>query len=71
MKSLLAPLTRKEESALRKVGFGSGDAIEPAHLRRLLQLELIEWTGQAWRLTVMGRRRYSTLVMDDGQPSAA
>lgn len=71
MKSLLAPLTRKEESALRKVGFGRLDPIEPAHLRRLLQLELIEWTGHAWRLTAVGQRRCSTLVMDDGRPSAA
>ncbi len=71
MKSLLAPLTRKEESALRKIGFGSFDPIEPAHLRRLLQLELIEWTGHAWRLTAVGHRRYTTLVTDAGQPSAA
>lgn len=71
MKSLLAPLTSKEESALRKVGFGSLDPIEPAHVRRLLQLELIEWKGHAWRLTAVGQRRYSTLVVDDGQPSAA
>jgi hypothetical protein len=71
MKSLLAPLSRAEESALRKIGFGASDPIEPAHLRRLLQLELIEWTGYAWRLTAVGRRRYETLVNEVAPPFAA
>lgn len=71
MRGLLAPLSTHEEAALRKVGFGSADSLEPAHVRRLLQLELIERVGCAWRLTPLGRRRYDALVCETVQTSAA
>ena len=48
MKSLRAPLSRFEEIALQKVGFGSEDPLDPQHVRRLLQLDLIEWNGLRW-----------------------
>jgi hypothetical protein len=62
MRGLLAQLSPHEEAALRKIGFGSGDALDQAHVRRLLQLELIEWSGCDWRLTATGRQRYDRLV---------
>ena len=71
MRSLLAPLSTHEETTLRKIGFGSADLFDPAHVRRLLQLELIEWAGHRWRLTAVGRRRYESLVTDMGQRPAA
>ena len=71
MRGMLAPLSTHEEGALRKIGFGSEDPLEPAHVRRLLQLELVEWAGHTWRLTPVGRRRYETLVTDVVRPSAA
>lgn len=71
MRGLLAPLSTYEEAALRKVGFGSADPLEPAHVRRLLQLELIERDGRAWRLTPLGRRRYDALAFETARTSAA
>ena len=71
MRGMLAPLSTHEEATLRKIGFGSADLLEPAHVRRLLQLELIEWAGHRWRLTVVGRQRYEGLVIDVGQRPAA
>ena len=71
MRSMLAPLSTHEETTLRKIGFGSAEPVEPAHVRRLLQLELIEWAGYRWRLTVVGRQRYESLVTDLGQRPAA
>jgi hypothetical protein len=71
MRGMLAPLSTHEEATLRKIGFGSADPLEPAHVRRLLQLELIEWAGHRWRLTVVGRQRYEGLVIDVGQRPAA
>jgi hypothetical protein len=68
---MLAPLSTHEEATLRKVGFGSADSLDPAHVRRLLQLELIEWAGHCWRLTAVGRQRYESLVTDVGQRPAA
>ena len=47
---MLAPLSWHEEAALRKVGFGSPDTLDPNHIRRLLQLDLIEWNGWRWSL---------------------
>jgi hypothetical protein len=70
MKSMLAPLSPHEEAALRKVGFCSKDSLEPAHLRRLVGLQLVEWTGQFWQLTLLGRQRHASLVGDAGRPSA-
>ena len=67
MRGLLAPLSPHEEAALRKIGFGGDDPLEPSRLRRLLQLELIEWDGASWRLTAVGRRRYDGLVVQQRQ----
>ncbi len=71
MRSMLAPLSPHEEAALRKIGFGSSDPVEPSHIRRLLQLELVEWGGHCWQLTPVGRQRYEGLVFDPAPPSAA
>jgi hypothetical protein len=65
MRGMLVPLSPHEEAALRKVGLGSGDPLEPGHVRRLLQLELIDWNGWRWALTDTGRRRYDALVCGD------
>jgi hypothetical protein len=54
MRGMLAPLSSREEAALRKVGFGSDDPLEPAYVRRLLQLELIAWSGGRWAVTELG-----------------
>lgn len=68
MRGLLAPLSRYEEVALRKIGFGSDDPLDPSHVRRLLGLQLIEWDRDAWRLTAVGRQRYGALVLDTQRP---
>ncbi len=68
MRAILALLSTHEEAALRKVGYASDDALEPAHVRRLLQLELVEWDGDRWRLTAVGRQRYGSLVNDVVRP---
>ena len=71
MKGMLASLSPHEETALRKIGFGSADSLAPQHIRRLLQLQLIEWNGWHWQLTSVGRQRYDSLVTDTARPSAA
>jgi hypothetical protein len=71
MRALHAQLSRHEEAALRKIGFGNKDRLEPAHLRRFLYLDLIDWTGHEWRLTRLGQQRYALLIVDAGRPSAA
>ena len=63
MRGMLVPLSPFEQTALRKVGFGSEDPLEPIHVRRLLPLDLIEWNGQTWQLTPVGRERYDALVV--------
>ncbi|HZX87289.1 MAG TPA: hypothetical protein VFF19_27200 [Reyranella sp.] len=69
---MLAPLSTHEEATLRKIGFGSSEPLEPAHVRRLLQLELIE---MGWPQLAADRRRptarYESLVFDVGQRPAA
>lgn len=65
MRGLLAPLSPHEEIALRKVGFGDREPLAPEHVRRLLQLDLIEWNGWRWSLTETGRRRYDAMVVDE------
>ena len=62
MRGLEAPLSRHEETALRKIGLGSTDPLQPDHIRRLSQLGLIEWDGWDWRLTAVGRQRYDDMV---------
>ena len=71
MKAMLAQLSPHEEAALRRIGFGRSDPLEPAHVRRLLQLELVEWIDHSWRLTPVGRRRHDSLVIEVARPSAA
>lgn len=62
MKGLLAPLSPHEETALRKIAVGSNNPVDPAHVRRLHQLELVEKDGSSWRLTATGRRRHDLLT---------
>jgi hypothetical protein len=65
MKGMLAQLSPHEETALRKIAVGSDDPLDPAHVRRLHQLELVENDGRAWRLTAMGARRHDLLNAAD------
>lgn len=65
MRSILAPLSPREEATLLRIGFGTESALDAAHLRRLLQLELIEWCGVRWALTSQGRCRYDNLVVNN------
>ncbi len=59
MRTILIPLSAAEEVALRKVHLGSA-GISP-DLDLLKDLALIERAGKGWRLTPLGRRRYSEL----------
>ena len=65
MRTMLAPLSLHEETALREVGFGSSGPLAPEHIPRLLRLELIEWTGWRWALTEIGQRRYGVVVSNE------
>jgi hypothetical protein len=69
MKGMLAPLSPHEETALRKIAVGD-DSVDPAHARRLRQLELVEKGGWSWRLTALGARRHH-LLMNAADASAA
>ena len=72
MRGMLAPLSPHEETTLRRIAFGSEGALEPVHIRRLLKLDLIEWTDWRWQLTSLGRRRHDALVAESiRQPKAA
>ena len=62
MRGLLAPLSPHEETALRKIAANGDDAIDPAHVRRLRHLGLVQKVGQSWRLTPLGSRRHEQLV---------
>jgi hypothetical protein len=64
MRGLFAPLSLKEETTFRRIGFGTEGELDLALVRRLLHLELIEWSGANWRLTSLGRRRYELLVQE-------
>jgi hypothetical protein len=61
MRGLRAPLSPNEEGTLRRIALGSGQPPPLGHLRRLQQLELVEWAGGTWRLTELGRRRHDGL----------
>ena len=61
MKSLRALLSPREESALRKVGLSCDDVLDPGHVQRLLQLELIQQRDGRWSLTALGRQRFDAL----------
>jgi hypothetical protein len=71
MRAMLAPLSPQEETALCKIGLGSSRPLDPDHILRLLQVDLIEWNGWRWQLTPVGRQRYESLVTDTAHPSAA
>jgi hypothetical protein len=64
MRGMLVPLSPNEEKALRRIGFGTEGELDAAHVRRLLRLDLIEWDGRRWRLTMPGRHRHDILVAD-------
>jgi hypothetical protein len=59
---MLAPLSPNEEATLRKIGFGAEGGLDARCVKRLLQLELIEWSGWTWRLTAVGHQRYESFV---------
>ena len=65
MRGLLAPLSPHEETALRKVGVGDREPLASEHIRRLLQLDLIEWNGRRWALTEAGQRRHGVVVSEE------
>ena len=65
MRSMLAPLSPREEATLLSIGFGTEGALDHVHLRHLLQLELVEWTGERWALTSQGRNRYDSVAVSD------
>ncbi len=72
MRGMLALLSPHEETTLRRIAFGSEGTLDPVHVRRLLKLGLIEWTGWRWQLTSLGRQRHDALVAEStGQPKAA
>ena len=71
MRGMLAPLSPHEEVALRRIAFGTEGTLDPGHIRRLQQLDLIEWAGWTWRLTSLGRQRHEILVADSNKPSRA
>ena len=62
MRGLQAPISRYEEVASCKVGFGSRDSLESQHVRPLLQFDLIQWSGLGRYLTPLGRQRYDSLI---------
>jgi hypothetical protein len=66
MRGMLAPLSPNEERTFRQIGFGHEGKVDTLHVRRLLQLELIDWSGWTWGLTALGRQRYAMLVDGGG-----
>ena len=56
MRGMLAPLSPRDAIALRIIEFDRGNQLASDHIRRLLQLELVEWNGLRWSLTDAGRR---------------
>lgn len=62
-KGILAPLSPNEERTFKRIGFGvEGGDLDRRHIRRLLQLDLIEWYENSWQLTPLGRQRYHGVV---------
>jgi len=60
VRAILIPLSAAEEIALRKVHLGS-TVVSPSLVARLKDLALIQRAGGGWRLTPLGKRRYSEL----------
>ena len=71
MRGISSPLSQFEETTLRKVAAGDEDSLDPRHVRRLVQLDLIEWDGARWGLTPTGRRRHDSLFSGGGLNSGA
>lgn len=59
-RGLLAPLSPKEEIALRRIAYGSF-VVDAQAASRLIALALIEATGSGMRLTPLGRLRFNAL----------
>jgi len=57
VRALRAPLSPKEENALRKIAAGAGNQAQEVYLARLVTLELIEDRDGEWHLTEFGRLR--------------
>jgi hypothetical protein len=68
---MLAPLSPHEETTLRRIAFGSEGTLDPVHIRRLLQLDLVEWTVWRWQLTSLGRQRHDALAVESARQSKA
>ena len=62
MRGMFAPLSPHEETALRKIAAGDVDPVDPVHVRRLRDLDLIDEVGTSWHLTPLGARRHEQLV---------
>ena len=60
---MIAPLSPREENTFRRMHFGPEGDLDPFHVRRLVQLDLIEQDAGTWRLTAVGNRRYEKLVV--------
>lgn len=71
MKGMIAPLSPKEENTFRRMHFGPEGHLDPLHVRRLEQLDLIEREAGSWRLTAMGIHRYEKLADTDGSSQSA
>lgn len=63
MRGMLAPLSPNEETTLRRIAIGTEGELDPGHVRRLVQLELIEWSGWNWRLTSVGLARCNAIAL--------
>ena len=61
MRGLLAQLSPHEETTLRRVALGFGDAAPSMHIKQLEKLALIERRRSEWRLTPLGEKRYEQL----------
>ena len=73
MNQTFAPLRPLEETALRRIARRSGKReLDIVQLRRLLQLQLIEWRGSSWRPTLLGRRHLNVTATkpDNVKPAA-
>ena len=64
MRGMFIPLSPFEETALCKIGYGADDPLDQAHVRRLLQLKLVVWSGSKLSLTPLGQQRYDALLGD-------
>ncbi len=70
-RSLDAPLSPHEETALRRVALGAARPadVAPRDLMRLRTLELVEDADGLLRLTSVGRQRYGLLSRPGAAPT--